>query len=66
LKNLQQLFTDIIRKAQKNGQIKSTEDPEILGWHLSNLWNGIHVTRRMENSPETLRPLIALNLKLIE
>lgn len=66
LKNLQQLFTDIISEAQQNGQIKSTEDPEILGWHLSNLWNGIHVTRRMDNSPETLRALIALNLKLIE
>jgi len=66
LKNLQKLFTDIIRDAQQNGQIKSTEDPEILGWHLSNLWNGIHVTRRMDNSSETLRALIALNLKLIE
>lgn len=66
LKNLQLLFTDIISEAQQNGQIKSTEDPEILGWHLSNLWNGIHVTRRMDNSSETLRALIALNLKLIE
>lgn len=66
LKKLQQLFADIIREAKEKGQIKNAEDPEILGWHLSNLWNGIHVTRRMENSPEILRTLIALNLKLIE
>ena len=66
LKKLQQVFAEVIEKAQKNNQIKSTEDPEILAWHLSNLWNGIHVTRRMENSPEILHSMIKLNLKLIE
>lgn len=66
LRKLQQLFAKVIEKAQKNNQIKSTEDPEILAWHLTNLWNGIHVTRRMENSSEILRSMIELNLKLIE
>jgi TetR/AcrR family transcriptional regulator, transcriptional repressor for nem operon len=66
LKGLQKIFAKVIKKAQENGQMKSTEDPEILAWHLSNLWNGIHVTRRMENSPKVLHSLIELNLKLLE
>lgn len=66
LKNLQTIFTAMIRDAQASGQIKSTEDPEIIGWHLSNLWNGIHVTRRMETSPEILKSIIELNLKILD
>ncbi|AZA51764.1 TetR/AcrR family transcriptional regulator [Chryseobacterium sp. G0201] len=66
LKNLQHLFAEVINKAQKNGQLKSTEDPEILAWHLTNLWNGIHVTKRMENSAKTLTSMIELNLKLLD
>ncbi|KFF03832.1 TetR/AcrR family transcriptional regulator [Chryseobacterium luteum] len=65
LKKLQSLFAETIRNAQKNRQITSTEDPEVIGWYLSNLWNGIHVTRRMESSPEILRSIIEMNLKII-
>lgn len=66
LRKLQQLFAEEIRKAQETGQIKNAEDPEILAWHLTNLWNGVHVTRRMENSPKILRSLIEMNLKMLE
>ncbi|MDQ0593126.1 TetR/AcrR family transcriptional repressor of nem operon [Chryseobacterium ginsenosidimutans] len=66
IKKLQQLFAEVIEKAQKNDQIKSTENPKILAWHLTNLWNGIHVTRRMESSPEILKSIIELNLKLLD
>ena len=66
LKGLQKVFARTIKKAQENGQLKNQEDPEILAWHLTNLWNGIHVTRRMENSPRILRSMIEMNLKLLE
>ncbi|MEY8759678.1 TetR/AcrR family transcriptional regulator [Chryseobacterium tongliaoense] len=66
LKNLQQIFAKAIRKAQYNREIKNTTDAEILGWHLTNLWNGLHVTRRMENSPIILRSVIEMNLKILE
>lgn len=66
LKNLHTIFATVIRKAQKNGQLKTKDDAEILAWHLTNLWNGIHVTRRMENSPEVLRSMIEMNLRLLE
>lgn len=66
LKGLQKIFAKAIRKAQQNGQLITQEDPEILAWHLTNLWNGIHVTRRMENSPKILRSMIEMNLRLLE
>lgn len=65
LKNLQEIFAAAIRKAKENGRLKTQDDPELIAWHLTNLWNGIHVTRRMENSPEILRPVIEMNLRLL-
>lgn len=66
LKNLQKIFATVIRKAQENGTLKNSDDPEVLAWHLTNLWNGIHVTRRMEASHETLRSMIEMNLRILE
>ncbi|WP_312393732.1 TetR/AcrR family transcriptional regulator [Chryseobacterium sp.] len=66
LKGLQKIFAKSIKEAQNNGQLKTQQDPEILAWHLTNLWNGIHVTRRMESSPKMLHSLININLKLLE
>ncbi len=66
LKNLQKIFATVIRKAQENGMLKNSDDPEVLAWHLTNLWNGIHVTRRMEASHETLRLMIEMNLRILE
>ena len=66
LKKLHHLFAEVIEKAQENNQIKTRENPEILAWHLTNLWNGIHVTRRIESSPEILKSIIELNLKLLD
>lgn len=66
LKNLQKIFAAVIRKAQENGTLKNSDDPEVLAWYLTNLWNGIHVTRRMEASRETLRSMIEMNLRILE
>ncbi|RAJ08867.1 TetR family transcriptional regulator [Chitinophaga skermanii] len=66
LSRLQDLFTQAVKRAQANGQLKTKEDPALLGLHLSNLWNGIHVTRRMNNSPAALKQLVDFNLQLIQ
>ncbi|MBK1897611.1 TetR/AcrR family transcriptional regulator [Chryseobacterium paridis] len=66
LKKLQHIFEKAVKKAQENVQIKNTESAGIIAWHLTNLWNGLHVTRRMENSSEILRSIIELNLKILE
>ncbi|MFX6698314.1 hypothetical protein ABTH14_19410, partial [Acinetobacter baumannii] len=66
LKNLQKIFAEAIRKAQANNQLTTKDDPEVLAWHLTNLWNGIHVTRRMDNSPGILKTMIEMNLRVLE
>lgn len=66
LRKLHQVFAKAIQKAQESGQIKSTVDSEILAWHLTNLWNGIHITKRMESSPKILTSIIELNLKVLD
>lgn len=66
LKGLQKIFAKAIKKAQQNGQLTTQEDPEILAWHLTNLWNGVHVTRRMENSPAILASIIKMNLQILQ
>jgi TetR/AcrR family transcriptional repressor of nem operon len=66
LKGLQRVFAKAIKDAQKKRRLKTQEDPEILAWHLTNLWNGIHVTRRMENSPKIIRSMIEMNLTLLK
>ncbi|MEC5171891.1 TetR/AcrR family transcriptional regulator [Chryseobacterium nepalense] len=66
LKNLQKIFATVIRKAQENGTLENSDDPEVLAWHLTNLWNGIHVTRRMEASHKILRSMIEMNLRILE
>ncbi len=66
LKGLQKIFFEAIKKAQEKGRLKTQESPEILACHLINLWNGVHVTRRMEHSPETLHSLIEMNLKILQ
>lgn len=66
LHKFQVAFAAAIKKAQEAGTLHTTHDPEVLAWHLSNLWNGINVTRRMEKSPEKLRTLIELNLSILQ
>ncbi len=66
LQKFQVGFAAAIKKAQQAGNLQTTQDAEVLAWHLSNLWNGINVTRRMEKSPEKLRNLIELNLSILQ
>ncbi|GEP90609.1 transcriptional regulator, TetR family [Chitinophaga terrae (ex Kim and Jung 2007)] len=65
LGRLQEIFTAAVRKAQAAGQLKTTADPELIGLHLCNFWNGIHVTKRMGKSPKALRALVDLNLQIL-
>lgn len=65
LDRMRKAFVEVIREAQASGRLTTKEPAELLAWHLSNLWNGIQVTRRMQQSPKTLRSLIKLNLAIL-
>jgi TetR/AcrR family transcriptional repressor of nem operon len=65
LKEVEKLYTKIIRKAQEDGTLKTKIDPETLGRYLITLYNGLNVTRRMYPDKKQLYELIELQLKII-
>lgn len=65
LKEVEQLYTRMIRKAQKNGTLKNQADPVILGRYLITLWNGLNVTRRMYPDNKVLIKQIEMQLEIL-
>lgn len=65
LKEVEQLYTITIEKAQKNGTLKNQTDPVILGRYLITLWNGLNVTRRMYPDNKLLLKQIEMQLEII-
>lgn len=65
LKEVEQMYTAIIEKAQKNGTIKNQTDPVVLGRYLITLWNGLNVTRRMYPDNKILLKQIDMQLEII-
>lgn len=65
LKEVEQMFTATIRKAQQNGTLKNPAKPEILGRYLITLWNGMNVTRRMYPDQKVLSEQIEMQLEII-
>lgn len=66
LTETEQQFVALIRQAQEKKQMHSTENPEVLGRYLINLWNGLNVTRRMHATDATLQQMLELSLKVLD
>ncbi|SKD09064.1 transcriptional regulator, TetR family [Chitinophaga ginsengisegetis] len=65
LKEVEQLYTKAIRRAQKNGTMQNQTDPVILGRYLVTLWNGLNVTRRMYPDNKILLKQIEMQLEIL-
>ncbi|EDM38600.1 possible transcriptional regulator [Pedobacter sp. BAL39] len=65
LKEVEEMYTAAITKAQKEGTIKNQTDPVVLGRYLITLWNGLNVTRRMYPDAKVLRQQIDMQLEII-
>jgi TetR/AcrR family transcriptional repressor of nem operon len=65
LQLLEGIFSDAMKRGKEMGLLESQLAPAVLGAYLLNLWNGINVTKRVEQDPEKLTELIKLNLKII-
>lgn len=65
LKKMENLYFKHIKQAQASKQLATKEDPRTLARHLTNLWNGIHISARMYSSSKELLPVLKLNLDLI-
>ena len=65
LQEMEQLFAMVIEKGQQSGRLKTRVPASTLARHLTNLWNGLNITRRMYPSTDGLAALIELNLSPI-
>jgi TetR/AcrR family transcriptional repressor of nem operon len=66
LKKLEALFTEQIKKAQQAGELKTKEDPAMIGRYLMTMWNGLNITRRMYPDAHALLPVIELQLAILK
>jgi len=66
LKKVEQLYTDTIADAQKNGKLKNQTDPVVLGRYLVTLWSGINVTRRLYPDKQILLEQLELQLSVLK
>lgn len=65
LKDVEGMYTRVIREAQEKGTIENQTDPEILGKYLITLYNGLNILRRMYPNKEILRQQVDLQLQII-
>lgn len=65
LKEVEQMFSDAIRKAQDLKRINNPTDPEILGRYLITFWCGLNTLRRMYPDRKILLHQIEMQLAVI-
>lgn len=65
LKEVEQMFSDAIRKAQESEKINNRTDPQILGRYLITFWCGLNTLRRMYPDRETLLHQLEMQLAVV-
>ncbi|KAF2326589.1 TetR/AcrR family transcriptional regulator [Flavobacterium ginsenosidimutans] len=65
LKEVEQMFTEVIKKEQQKGNIKTQTSPEILGKYLITFWCGLNTLRRMYPDKNVLKDQIEMQLAVI-
>lgn len=65
LKDVEEMYTEVIRKAQEKGDIKNQTDATILGKYLITFWCGLNTLRRMYPDKKTLTQQIEMQLAVL-
>ncbi|QSB29229.1 TetR/AcrR family transcriptional regulator [Flavobacterium sp. CLA17] len=65
LKEVEQMYVDVIAKAQQDGTIKNQTSAAILGRYLITFWSGFNVTRRMYPDRAILKEQIEMQLSIL-
>ncbi len=66
LKKRENQYRKVIEEAQQAERIISKEDPAIIAKLLTNLWNGMNISKRMQGDEILLKKAIDLNLKILD
>ena len=65
LKEVEEMYTENIRKAQEKGEIKNQTDASILGKYLITFWCGLNTLRRMYPDKKILSQQIEMQLAVL-
>lgn len=65
LKEVEEMYTDAIKKAQEKGEVKNTTEPSILGKYLITFWCGLNTLRRMYPDKKILSQQIEMQLAVL-
>lgn len=65
LKEVEEMYTEAIRKAQENDSMKNKTDASILGKYLITFWCGLNTLRRMYPDKTTLSQQIEIQLAVL-
>ncbi|WP_281233918.1 TetR/AcrR family transcriptional regulator [Flavobacterium gelatinilyticum] len=65
LKEVEQMFTEVIKDEQTKGRIKTQTAPDILGKYLITFWCGLNTLRRMYPDKNVLKNQIEMQLAVI-
>jgi len=65
LKEVEQMYINVIEKAQRDGTMKNKTSAEILGRYLITFWCGFNVTRRMYPDNAILKAQIEMQLSVL-
>lgn len=65
LKEVEEMFTNAIRKEQLAGTLVNRSSPVLLGRYLLTVWNGLNVTRRIHTNKKALAALIEIQLTVV-
>lgn len=66
LQEVEEMYTDVIRKSQKQGQIKNQTPADILGKYLVTFWCGLNSLRKIYPDRNVLKTQIEFQLKILE
>lgn len=66
LARTEDIFTEVIRKAQQENKLANKAKPEVIGKYLINLWNGVNVTRRSQPDYDILKGMLEMSLDVLE
>lgn len=65
LKEVEEMYTEAIRKAQKKGDLKNTAEASVLGKYLITFWCGLNTLRRMYPDKKVLSQQIEMQLAVL-
>lgn len=64
--DMEKIFLKAIKEGQANGAISEDKSAKLIAAYLLNLWQGIHITRRIPSQKPKLEKIIQIGLSVLD